>query len=412
MPYGNKKLFLNSMKIGIIKERKNPPDERVPFTPSQCEELKNITGAEVVVESSSIRRIKDEEYKQVGIELSDDLSDCDILFGVKEVPISALIPEKTYFFFSHTIKKQPYNRELLKAILAKKITLIDYECLTGDRGNRLTGFGKYAGIVGAYNALRTYGLKFNSFDLKPAFECHDAEDMWSQLNGLNLDNARIVLTGAGRVGQGAMMTLDKAGIQKVEINEYLSNSNDNPVYVQLHPRQYFKRNDGAEGNLKDIVRNPSTYHSDFMRYAKISNIYIAGHYWEEPSPFIFTREDAAREEFNISVVADISCDIDGPVASTIKPSTIEDPIYGYHPTTQREDDFMKDDVLAVMAVDNLPCELPRDASEGFGSELLQHIAPVLDRNDPEKIIERATIAKDGHLTNHFEYLQSYVAGVE
>lgn len=402
-------------KLGLIREGKTPPDKRVPLTPAQCKKLsETYPELEIFVQPSAIRAIPDMAYEEAGIELREDLSECDILMGVKEVPLEMLIPEKTYFFFSHTFKKQPYNRPLLQTILAKKIRLIDYEVLTNARGSRLIGFGRYAGIVGAYNALLAYGRKMKTYELKPAHLCHDRKEVEEELKKVTLPaDFKLVMTGRGRVGHGALEILEQIDIKKVSPEEYLTAKLSSPVFTQLSAKDYVKTKDGSEFVTADFYEDPHGYTSNFMRFARESDLYISCHYWDSNAPYIFTREDARNPDFRIRVVADISCDIDGPVASTLRPSTIADPLYGYDPGTESEVDFMDPDAIGVMAVDNLPCELPKDASEDFGNELIKNIFPELLGKEHSDIIKGATqTTLNGRLSDEFAYLRNYVEGRE
>ncbi len=404
-----------AVKLGIIREGKTPPDKRVPLTPKQCKEVKgrfdNLT---IVVQESPIRAFSDEAYRKEGIEVVKDLSDCDIIMGVKEVNIDDLIPNKQFFFFSHTIKKQPYNRGLLQAVIKNKIQLTDYEVLTKPTGTRLIGFGRYAGVVGCYNGFRTFGLKNGLYELMPAHECDDRKAMEAELSKVKLpSNTKIVMTGFGRVGHGAREIIELLPINEVSPEEFLQESFDHPVYTHLTVEDYFVRADGEEFDKRAFFKSGEGHKSTFPKYLKESDLFIACHFWKEGSPFLYTREDLKAPDIRTKVVADISCDIDGPVASTIRPSTIADPIYGYNPATESEDHFNKDGVIAVMAVDNLPCELPKDASEDFGSELIKHILPALLSDDPQNIIGRGSeTTKDGALSEHFTYLQDYLEGKE
>ncbi len=401
------------MKFGIIKERKNPPDRRVVFSPSKLKELQEtFSEASIKVESSDIRVFSDAQYTNEGIEVTNDVSDCDVMIGVKEVPIDALVPNKKYFFFSHTIKKQPYNRKLLKAILEKNIELYDHEVITKENGNRLIGFGRYAGIVGAYNGFRAFGLKHESFDLPKAENLPDQQALIKELNSISLPNIKILLTGSGKVAKGAKEMLDAMSIKKVSVEEYLKESFNEPVYCLVDVLDYNRRTDGQKLGRRDFYNHPEHYESDFMRFAKVTDYFIAGHFYGDGAPYLFTREDAKSEDFNIKLVADVSCDIDGPVASTIRPSTIADPIYGYDPQTESEIDFKDDDAVVVMAVDNLPCELPKDASEGFGELFIEHVIPAFYNNDKDGILARAKMTENGKLTARYVYLQDYVDGKE
>lgn len=399
------------MKIGVLKEEKVPADKRVPLTPKQCRVLLNTyPKLEIAVKSSGIRCFADEMYIAEGIQVVNDLFDCDVLIGVKEVPKSSLIPNKTYFYFSHTIKEQPYNRELLLKMMELNISMVDYEVLKNQKGKRLLGFGRYAGIVGAYNGFLTYGLKSGKYNLKGAHNCEDRAEMEGEMSKIKLSNEKIIITGNGRVGSGILEIILKANIREVSKSELLNNTFDEAVFVHLKTMDYNVRIDASESNKSEFYKQPELYCSSFMDYAKQADIFIAGHYYGASSPYLFTREDAKHSDFNIKVVADVSCDIDGPVASTIRPSTIVDPIYGYNPISETEDSFIQEGNIAVMAVDNLPCELPKDASEDFGNEMLEKILPSLIMSDDEQIIENATICKNGDLTPNFEYLRNYVNG--
>ena len=400
------------IKLGIIREGKTPPDKRVALSPEQCEYiLNNYPDVEVFVQKSEIRKFKDDQYAKLGVAVVDSVEDCDVLIGVKEVPIDELIPNKKYIFFSHTFKEQPYNRALLKAILAKNIQLIDWEVITNAKGQRLIAFGRYAGIVGCYNGFLAYGLKHGLYSLKRANACEDRAEMEAQLENIKLpSNFKLVLTGSGRVGGGALEIIHKMGMKKVSPSDFLANSYNEPVYTQLNVADYNKRKDEAAFIKKEFFNDPTGYESDFLKYAQTANMYVACHYWDSRAPFIFTREDAKNQDWNISVVADVSCDIDCAVASTLRPSTIADPLYGYNPITEKEDDFYANNTIGVMAVDNLPCELPKDASVDFGKMFIEHVLEPLRGNDPDNIIARASETKDGQLTSYFSYLEDYVKG--
>jgi saccharopine dehydrogenase (NAD+, L-lysine-forming) len=402
---------MNKFKLGIVREGKTPPDKRVPLTPEQCLEVMNTyPNVSVAVQPSPIRAIKDEAYERAGITLQEDLSDCDILIGVKEVKINDLIPNKKYLFFSHTYKEQPYNRDLLQAILDKKIQLIDYEVLKNAKGNRIIGFGRYAGIVGCYNGLLAFGKKHGIYTLKPAHQCEDRRELEQELSKVNLPaGTKIVATGYGRVGNGAREIFKSIQLKEVKPTAFLTEEFDEPVFTQLKVEDYFARADGAPFNKKAFFQSGDGHISTFKRYLKVADMYVACHYWASSSPFIFTREDLKSPNLKTMVVSDVSCDIDGPVACTIRPSTIAEPLYGYDPITESEVDFMQEGAIGVQAVDNLPCELPKDASEDFGSELIKHVFPSLFGEDPDRIIARASETNlKGELTPEFAYLKDYL----
>jgi saccharopine dehydrogenase (NAD+, L-lysine-forming) len=397
------------IKFGIIKEGKVPTDERVPLTPPQIAKLiETKKEGRFVVQRSSVRRIQDSEYEALNIEMANDVSDADVLLGVKEVPMDQLVPGKTHLFFSHTIKMQPYNKKLLQAMLDKKVRLIDWECLRDAAGRRVIGFGRYAGIVGTYNAFRAYGHKHKTFDLKRAHDCVDRKEMESELVKVKLPNIKILLTGRGKVAKGSMEVLDAMNIRKVGIREFLKQSFDEPVYCQITFTEYFQPKDHGGFDVKEFYAHPERYKSDFMRFAKCTDMLITGHFWDSKSPYLFTREDARSPDFNIRLVADISCDIDGPVASTLRPSSIDDPFYGYDPIEEKEVAFDAEGAITVMAVDNLPCELPRDASFDFGEMFISSVLPSFLNGDKKDILKKATIAQDGEITEHYAYLRKWV----
>ncbi|APG61315.1 NAD(P)-dependent oxidoreductase [Christiangramia salexigens] len=399
------------IKFALIKERKTPPDRRVVFSPEMLKKAKaKYPDAEFKVESSDIRVFNDDEYRAAGFEVSEDISDCDVLLGVKEVPIPALIPDKKYFFFSHTIKKQPYNRDLLREIIARNIELYDHEVIVNEKSARLIGFGRYAGLVGAYNIIRAIGMRENSFDLPKAENLPDLNAMLSELDNVNLPAFKFVLTGSGKVARGAKEILDHLEIQQVSPEDYLNREFDNPVFCHIDVLDYSKKVDNSEATRREYYNHPENFESDFYKFAKSSDVFVAGHFYGQGSPVFFTAEEAKSEDFRIKYVADISCDIAGPVASTIRPSTIAEPLYGYDPKLEIETDYREPGSIVVMAVDNLPCELPKDASEGFGEMFLKWVVPAFFDNDKNGILERARMTQNGKLTERFNYLEDYVEG--
>jgi alanine dehydrogenase len=399
------------MKFGIIKERKNPPDRRVVFTPEELVRLKaEHPEAQIKVESSDIRVFSDEEYSNLGLEVTTDMSDCDVLFGVKEVPVDALIPNKKYFFFSHTIKFQPFNRKLLQAILEKKIELFDHETIVDAKNRRLIGFGRYAGIVGAYNGFRAFGIKYDLFNLVKAETLKSKEDLLERLRRPMLPNIKIVLTGFGKVGMGAKEILDGMKIKEVAVDDFLNKIYTQPVYTQIDVLDYNKRIDGQVLDNQDFYKNPQEYVSNFERFTRVADIYMAGHFHGNGAPDILTREMLNAPKNKIQVVADISCDVDGPIACTIKASTIAEPFFGYLPSEHKEVSYTHPGSIMVMSVDNLPCELPKDASEGFGEMFMEHVIPAFFNGDKDGILQRAKMTENGKLTERFQYLQDYVDG--
>ena len=403
------------VRLGILRETKNPPDRRVPLSPPQVVELmERFPDVKVCVQPSDIRGFADEEYDYLKLDLTEEMKPCDILVGVKEVDYNTFIEGKTYMFFSHVGKKQPHNRTMLQRAMEKKITLIDYEYLTDFQGRRIVAFGRWAGIVGAYNGLRARGISTNSFELKPAHQCRDMEEMYAGLKKIELKPKKIIITGGGRVAMGAMETMRQLNIREVTHEEFLTQEFDEPVLCRLDPEYYVRHRGNKNGfDYKHFFAHPDEYENIFTPYTKVADIYIAAHFWDPQSPELISREDMQSPDFNISVIADVSCDVGGPIASTIRSSTIADPFYDYNPKTGKEEPaFSSKDNVTVMAVDNLPGELPRNASVDFGDGLINNVFPHLFGHDDLDIIKRATILKEGALTEKFAYLADYAAGKE
>jgi saccharopine dehydrogenase (NAD+, L-lysine-forming) len=398
------------MKIGILKEGKIPVDHRVPFTPEQCKEIiNNFPDTEIVIQPSSIRCFGDNEYAEASIQLQANLSDCDILMGVKEVPIKNLIADKTYFFFSHTIKKQPYNKGLLQTVLTKNIKLIDYETLKLNNGKRVVAFGRFAGIVGAYNGLLTYGKKFNRFELKPANECFDMKEMWEELKKVNLSSIKLAITGNGRVAQGAIEILNAINLEEVTIDEYLERTFEKAVFTVLDSHDYNKRIDGNTFNFEDFHKKPTEFEGTFRRFLPMTDILIAGAYWDPKAPLLFDKNDVKNNSFKPSVIADITCDIKGSIPTTVRPSTIAHPVYDIDKNSLTElNAYSSKETLSVMAVDNLPCELSRDASHSFGEQLIKNVLPSLLIEDDGLIKRAAITTTEGTLNTPFFYLEDYI----
>jgi alanine dehydrogenase len=395
--------------IGLSKERKNPPDNRVALSPIQCIALQQrYPEVQVVVESSPARCFSDEAYREVGIQVVDSLEHCDVIFNIKEVPSEALIAGKTYFFFSHTIKKQPYNRQMLQSILQKNITLIDYEVLRYETGARVLGFGRYAGVVGTYNGLLVYGKKHGLFTLKPAHESKNYADILTQLLRVDLPNMRIVITGGGRVSQGALDLLRAIQIREVTPNQYLHIEYNEPVFVQLNSPDLYVHPTLKQWDTKHFYQHHGEYISQFKGYAACTDLLVNGIYWTEDLPRLFETEDTQDpEKFKPTVIADISCDVEGSVPITYKATSIKDPVIGWSRRTLSPCEPYTEDSVDVMAVGNLPNELPKDASEEFGEMLLQLVMPEF-MSEKSRLIEEATITQSGNLTAHFQYLSDFV----
>ena len=397
------------MRIGIIREGKNPPDSRVPFSPQQAAALpKLFPGLEVLVQPSPTRCYADAEYREAGVELQEDLSDCDVLMGVKEVPIKDLIGGKTYFFFSHTKKAQPYNQPLMRALIDKKIRMVDYETLTHADGSRVLGFGTWAGIVGAHNAFKTWGDRTGKLSLPAAYEVHDYEALKDLYKSVQLPPLRIVLTGSGRVAQGGLEVLRLLQIREISPEDFRTNTYNEAVFTHLKGGDLYQRKAGGGYDRDEFHAAPEGYDCTFEPYLSNTDILINGIYWQESIDRLFRKEDVQRDDFRIRVISDVTCDADGSVPINVGASTIADPVYGIsRKTLQKTTPFQDtDDNIDVMAVDNLPNELPRDASAYFGEQLIKYIVPALLEQDND-IIRRATICEDGKLTPQFSYLKEY-----
>ena len=397
-------------KIGLIREGKVPVDRRVALTPLQCKDIEErYPDLDITVQSSAHRAYSDAEYRDAGIQVVEDLSDRDLIIGVKEVPIDMLIPGMSYLFFSHTIKKQEHNRKLLRAILDKKITLLDHELLTNDAGVRVIAFGRWAGIVGAYNAFRAWQATHKGAPLKPAHECHDRQEMEAQLVKAKLPkNLRIVMSGEGRVGKGAVEVLEKAGFQRLSPVNYLNGLVKGRVFTMLGSADLYARADAAPFDRNAFHQDPSGHRAIFLPYVQRSDVYIACHFWDPRGPKILTTEDLLDPLRRLSVVADISCDVNGPIDSTVRASTIAEPLYGYCAATNSECPVGSPESVTVMAVDNLPCELPRDSSEAFGNDLISKVLPEFARAGTSEMLGRATISSAGRLTPQHNYLKNWV----
>jgi saccharopine dehydrogenase (NAD+, L-lysine forming) len=398
------------LKIGLIREGKVPQDKRVALTPVQCKLLMDkYPELSFFCQPSDFRSYADEEFERNNVVLKEDISDCDILFGIKEVPINDLIPGKTYFFFSHTLKKQPYNKKLLQEVLKRKITLIDYEAITDEKGERLVAFGRFAGIVGTYNTFRTIGLKFNIVNLPAAYSLFDKKEMILWLKKFTFPPLRIVLTGNGRVAKGAKEVLDELGVKQVTPNEFIQNDFDEMVYTMPNSSDYYL-NENNIFKREEFYLHPEDYHSTFEKFSKKADILIACAYWNPKAPKLFEKDDVRSPEFKIRIIADITCDINGSITTTTKASTIYDPFYDYNVKTGTlEEPFSSPGNITVMAIDNLPTELPRDASEFFGNQLIEYVFPAIMEGKNESIIKKSMISEKGSLTSKFAYLSDYVA---
>jgi saccharopine dehydrogenase (NAD+, L-lysine forming) len=405
------------MKIGLIREGKNPPDNRVALTPQQCAFVERLFPVKIIVEPSATRCFSDNELDEEDVKLSSNLQSCDFLLGIKEVPVEQLIEDKTYFFFSHTIKKQTHNKPLLQAILKKKITLIDYEVLTDEYGQRLIAFGKFAGMVGAHNGVLGYGLKTEKFILPRMRDCISYAEAREIYETIDFPPMNVVVTGNGRVAKGAMEVLHDMGFKQVKPNDFVEKKYDYPIYTQLGVEDYAEKIDGKPYEKLEYYQDPSVFKSVFSKFYQKADVFINCIFYNQSAPPFFDLAEMTRSDFNIKSIADVSCDLMpfSSVPSTIKATTIAEPFYGFDPLKNQitNHPFDPKSVL-MMTIDNLPNEIPRDASEYFGEQFIINILPELQaqaRGEKSKILERATITKNGELTNKYRYLEDWVNGI-
>ena len=393
--------------FALLREEKSPPDNRVAFSPQQCLWLMNKhSELQIIVQPSSHRCYSDKEYASEGITVQEDVSGADWLIGIKEVPPSKLIANKRYMFFSHTIKKQPHNQKLLQTVIEKNCALVDYECLVCETGERVLGFGHFAGVVGMHNGFKTYGNRYKIFDLKPAHQCRDYKELLEQYIGVNLPPIKIAVTGTGRVARGVFEVLEKLNVRMVSVQNFLTQTYNEPVYVVLNTSQLYERKDGKPFNRHDFHHHPEQYISAFAPFTKVTDLFVNAIYWDPRAPIFFTKDEMRSREFRIKVIADVTCDVNGSVPATIRDTTIQEPVFGYNPFTEKEDEPYQPQVIDVMAVSNLPNELPREASTEFGEKLIEYVVDEMLTPETD-LIERATIAQNGKLMPKFDYLADY-----
>ena len=398
------------LTIGLIREGKIPEDNRVPLTPSQCKWIhKNFTDIKVIVQHSPHRCFSDKEYTHAGITVKEGVSECDILMGIKEVPVEMLIPGKTYFIFSHTKKLQPHNKGLLQSILKNKITLVDYECLEHDDGTRILGFGFFAGIVGAHNGITAYGKRTGSFELNRVNSQKTLRHLIHTYFGLKLPNIKVAVTGSGRVAHGVLEVMNLLGIHEVEPDEFTAKDFSYPVYVHLKGADLYIHQVTNTYNRADFHNDPQNYKSLFHGYLSQADILMNGIYWEKDIPRLFETEDLKKADFRIKTIADISDDRNGSVPCNFGNATIDNPVYGVDRNTLNITAPYLANSVDVMAVGNLPNELPKDASRYFGEQLIKYILNDL-RIENSKVINHATIVKEGKLTSAYKYMAEYAEG--
>lgn len=395
--------------LGLIRENKVPADNRVALTPAQCKWLlKQYPDLKIIVQSSPDRCFADREYTMAGIPVTQEVDQADILLGIKEVPIQHLIPEKTYLFFSHTKKLQPHNQSLFQTILQKKITLIDYECLEHEDGKRIIGFGFFAGIVGAHNGIMCYGERTGAFHLERVYKQRSFRELIHSYFGLKLPNIKIAVTGSGRVAHGVIEIMNLMGIHEVEPDQFLSRSFQYPVFVQLKGADLYMHKEHGSYAREDFHLHPENYASLFKPFLSHTDILMNGVYWDQHMPRLFEKEDVLQSNFALSTIADITDDKNGSIPINYGDQTILDPVYGVDKHTLEQTAPYLPNSIDIMAVGNLPNELPRDASRYFGEQLIKHVFPsLLGLENDDGTLARATMVSEGVITPAYNYMQDY-----
>lgn len=396
--------------IGLLREGKVPADNRVALTPAQCKWIqKNAPEVRVLVQTSPDRCYPDKEYRSAGVEVRDELGDCDILFGIKEVPVKDLLPGKTYLFFSHTKKQQPYNQPMFRAIVEQQITLIDYECLEHDDGQRILGFGFFAGVVGAHNGIMAYGQRTARYRLERVYRQRSFRELIHTYFGLRLPEIKVVVTGSGRVAHGALEVMNLLEIVEVEPDEFLERNFHYPVFVQLKGASLYTHTRTGEYHRDEFHQHPEDYRCKFLPFAATADILINGVYWDRNMPRLFEWHDLATDSFHIRTIADITDDREGSVPCNLGDASLEVPVYGVDRVSRERTAAYLPGSIDMMAVGNLPNELPRDASRYFGEQLIKHVLNDL-LNGGSAIIDRATMVRRGALTGPYRYLEGYAKG--
>ena len=398
--------------IGIVRESRND-ENRTPLVPEHIKKYKESNpNINFIIQPSNSRCFSDEEYELCGAKINENLNECSIIFGVKEIDPNILINNRTYLFFSHTFKinKQQKNiekhkKDLLLSILNKKITLIDYENIRGKNGTRCLGFGRFAGIVGCYNTLNLLLRVLGRQSLASAYKINDYERLVLNLKNLYFPKTKILVTGDGRVAKGVIELLNQTNIKAVSKKDFLEKKFDQPIFCNLETKDYVTNNSSTNFNLEHFINNPQDYSSSALQYLKETNILISAHYWDPSSPKIFENEDL-KDLQNLKIVGDITCDINGSVPTTIRSTTIEEPNYWIERYTLKEIDE-NNDGIAVMAVDNLPSELPRDSSTEFSEGIINEVLPFLLKEDDGRILN-GTITTDGSFLEKYNYLNDYI----
>lgn len=416
--------------IGIRREDKNAWERRAPLTPEAVKRLL-AHDVEIRVQTSKKRVFSDAEYRQAGAQIVPDMKGCTAVFGVKEIPVERIRAGVTYVFFSHTVKGQPANMPLLRKVLDLQCRLIDYERVVDARGRRLIFFGKYAGIAGMIDSLWALGLRFKAEGHSTPFEklkpAHDYASLEDALAAVSAAGDRIyreglpgafsplltVFTGRGNVSRGAQLVYDRLPVETLEYENLIEGDIPRSRYkiykVEMAMRDLFEAvESGREFSYKEYHDHPERFRSTFPRFLEQVSVLVNGIFWEPRYPKLLTREllrDVwAEAPGRLRVIGDISCDVGGSIEANVKATDSSDPVYVYEPATGKTVPGVKGDGPVVMAVDNLPCELPRESSTEFSDHLEPFVLEIARGDDLSDPVRKAVVAFDGRLAPEYSYL--------
>jgi alanine dehydrogenase len=435
-----------SKRIGIRHEDKYRMERRTPIVPSLVRKLVEKEKIGVSVQTSPKRVFTDLEYHEAGAQVKDNLNDCGVIFGVKEIPEEAFEKGKTYVFFSHVIKGQPYNMPMLKRMMEMDCNLIDYERIVDEQDKRLIFFGRFAGLAGMIDSLwsmgqrlREYGQDENPFlPIRQSCEYASLEEAKREISAVGkriaekgLPNELLPLTigftGYGNVSAGAQEIAHLLPLREISPEQLLTlkgskNQPANIIYKVVFREEHLSRPiaPDAEFELQDYYGHPEKYESDFEKYIPHLSILMNCMYWDTRYPRIVTKE-YVRELFRkgrprLTVIGDVTCDPDGSVEITHKGTPIEDPVFVYNPETGKPSSGFSGHGLLVMAVDILPSELPRDSSMAFSNALSAFVKPIAEADFSQDLksldlpnpLKKALILHKGKLTPDYEYIRQYL----
>lgn len=428
-------------KIGIRYEDKYVMERRVPLVPDHVKELSK-EGFEFEVVKSAKRIYKDDEFEASGATLVDEVTDSSLILGVKEMPIGYFKENNTYIFFSHTIKGQPYNMPLLKDMMDSKINLIEYERIVDEEGRRLIFFGHFAGLAGMINSLWSLGQRYKEFGIETPFlriqqtHHYNSLDEAKQViksvgdeikaDGLpeSISPLTIAVTGYGNVSKGAQEILDLLPVVELTPGELLELTTSGIISNHEVYKTVFKEEDlskpidkNVKFELQEYYQNPERFEDQFEKYIPHTTVLMNCMYWDDRYPIIVTKDYLEKlykdGNLKLTVIGDVTCDPDGSIECTHKGTEIEDPVFVYNPFTRKPEMGFKGEGILVMAVDILPSELPREASQTFSDALIGFIPEIanakfdvpFEQLDLPYPIKKALILHNGKLTPEYEYLK-------